>query len=171
MFSLDNSTFNYTSDYQATCKARYDNFLPHFSDALTKQNGVALTRSHILLSHFFSDLADFDEGLKSWLDALRLRETLADSVFLVVEAWLGEEPGEAAAGVEPDGTGLDEADMSGTGVAGSVVDCLAREERGQRLQTDHPYKGDKVKMAEGFQRLVSVVEGIFARIAGKDDKC
>lgn len=58
---------------------------------------------------------------------------------MVVVAWLGEEAGEATAGVEAGGTGLEDDDMSETGLGGCVVDCLAREERGQRLQTDHPY--------------------------------
>ena len=60
--------------HQYTIKGAY------FSDALTKQNGVALTRSHTLLSHFFSDLATLLAGFGSWLDALRFREAPEDDL-------------------------------------------------------------------------------------------
>lgn len=58
--------------------------MAYFSDAFTKQKGEALTRSHTLLSHFFSDLADLLAEPPSCSDALRLREAPAEEVAFVV---------------------------------------------------------------------------------------
>lgn len=82
--------------------------MAHFSEALTKQNGTALTRSHTRLSHFFNDLADLLAGLDPWPEALRLRDTVDSGTFPVLVAWpegVGREVGGDA--VTTDGDGFD----------------------------------------------------------------
>lgn len=78
--------------------------MAYFSDALTKQNGTALTRSHTLLSHFFRALAALLPGFTSWPDALRLRDAPEGVLVVLPEDTATEVDG--FGGAVADGTGL-----------------------------------------------------------------